>query len=169
MPVTRITLPQRSLSRFMNCRISAGVLLVELWAGWVCVVPEVALAALCADASVSVSVRMAMTCSSSLNWASCETNCVLSVGFRGSWFCNCATSSCRNISSVGADAVAAAVVDAAPVEEDPVNALTADAIIYSLRLLAAGGAVFHLLDPTGPVRLALPPLAFLLMRPGIRL
>src|ERR1019366_3361416 len=101
--------------------------------------------------------------------ACCETNCVLSVGFRGSWFCSCATSSCRNISSVGADAVAAAVVDAAPVEEDPVNALTADAIIYSLRLFAAGGAVFHLLAPTGPVRLALPPLAFLLMRPGIRL
>ena len=143
-----------------------GVLLVELWAGWVCVVADVVLAALWADARVSASVRMAMTCSSSLNWASCETNCVLSVGFRGSWFCSCATSSCRNISSVGADAVVAVAVvaaDALVEAEDPVNALTADAIRCSLRLHSPVDAVFQLLDPAGPLRLILPPLAFLLM------
>ena len=35
-------------------------------------------------ASVSVSPRMAITCSSSLNCASCVTKVVLSVGFKGS-------------------------------------------------------------------------------------
>jgi len=35
-------------------------------------------------ARVSVSFRIAITCSSSLNCASCETNCVLSVGLSGS-------------------------------------------------------------------------------------
>jgi hypothetical protein len=52
--------------------------------------------------SVSVSLRICIICSSELNCASCETNCVLSVGFKGSWFCNCATKSWRNICSLGA-------------------------------------------------------------------
>src|ERR1035441_4241108 len=94
-----------------------GVLLVELGVVCVCPVDDVSLVELCVEdvldaalaalvasvASVSVSPRMAITCSSSLNCASWETNVVLSVGFSGSWFCNCATSNCRNICSVGAD------------------------------------------------------------------
>lgn len=31
------------------------------------------------------------------NCASCVTNVVLSMGWVGSWFCSCATRSCRNI------------------------------------------------------------------------
>src|SRR5262249_62428436 len=38
-----------------------------------------------------------VTSLSSLNCASCPTNCVGSMGLSGSWFCNCATSSCRNM------------------------------------------------------------------------
>src|SRR5579859_3354256 len=38
-----------------------------------------------------------VTSLSSLNCASWPTNCVGSMGLRGSWFCSCATSSCRNM------------------------------------------------------------------------
>ena len=40
---------------------------------------------------------MLMTCWSSLSCANCETNCVPSSGFKGYWFCNWATSNCKNV------------------------------------------------------------------------
>jgi hypothetical protein len=164
-----------------------GVLLVELGVVCVCPVDDVSLVELCVEdvldaalaalvasvASVSVSPRMAITCSSSLNWASCETNVVLSVGFSGSWFCSCATSNCRNICSVGAGMPLVNDDDAddAPAEaDDAVIGLTADAISCSLRLFAPGNATFQFLDPSGPLRVALsPPVLLLLRTAGVRL
>jgi len=93
---------------------------------------DVLLAVLAADdasvTKVSVSVRIAMTCSSSLNCANCDTKVVLSVGLSGSWFCSCATRSCKNICSVGAvPPNAEATLDELLLELDP-NELTAEAI-----------------------------------------
>ena len=70
-----------------------------------------------------------MTCSNSLNCANCETNCVLSVGFSGSWFWSCATRSCRNICSVGAvpPSALAALLELLELELLP-RELTAEAI-----------------------------------------
>src|ERR1039458_7935114 len=113
-----------------------------------------------------MSLRIPITCSSSLIWASGDTNCVLSVGFSGSWFLSCATRRFRNISSV--DDVEPLVVDDDDDElleaDDPVTALTADAIRCSLGLFAGGDTAVQLLDPTGPRRSVLPPVAFLLAR-----
>src|ERR1700738_2097605 len=47
-------------------------------------------------------VLIFISCSKELNCASSATNCVLSVGFSGSWFFNCVTSSLRKVCSVGA-------------------------------------------------------------------
>ena len=47
-----------------------------------------------------------MDCSMVWNCANWVTNCVLSAGFVGSWFCSCATNNCRNISSVTGAVVA---------------------------------------------------------------
>jgi len=49
-------------------------------------------------ASNASSFEFVLTCCSTAeNDASCDTNCVGSEGLVGSWFCNCATSSCRKL------------------------------------------------------------------------
>src|SRR5689334_12816153 len=92
-----------------------------------------------------MSCRIAITCSSWLNWASCETNCVRSMGFSGSWFLICVTSNWRNISVLGALRVAAleAACVSAPLAA-PKSPLIADAIRISL---FSCKSVFHVLHP----------------------
>jgi hypothetical protein len=87
-------------------------------------------------ARLSVSLRIPITCSSSLNCASCETNCVLSAGLSGSWFFICATNRFRNIDSLGVLSALAeleAELAAALAAEEPVTGLTDDAMTFSWR------------------------------------
>jgi hypothetical protein len=54
----------------------------------------------------SRSWRMATVCSRSLNWASCATNVVPSIGLAGFWFFNWETSSVRNVDSFASGSAA---------------------------------------------------------------
>ena len=52
------------------------------------------------SACVACSVSIFCSVSTSVNCAVCVRNCVLSAGFIGSWYFNCATSSVRNVFSL---------------------------------------------------------------------
>ena len=114
-------------------------------------VAEVAAAAVAA-ADVSRSPRIAITCSNSLNCASCDTNWVPSVGFSGPWFLICATSSCRNMSVLGVVALVELDWDApAAAAEAPVIALTEEACtlfyLYRLVIVLPGNALLLCRQP----------------------